>query len=46
MGRPREDNAEMDMRKTGSEDVDWIELDQDRVQCKAVMRTVMNLWVL
>jgi hypothetical protein len=27
------------------EDVDWIQLAQDRHQCQALVNTIMNLWV-
>jgi len=47
-GRPRcrwEDNVRMDIRKTGSEVMDWIHLTQDMNQWQALMKTVMNLRV-
>jgi len=49
LGRPKhrwEDNIRMDLKKTGREGVDWIHLAQDRDQWRAVVNTVMNLWVL
>jgi hypothetical protein len=48
IGRPRrrwEDNIEMDLREIGWVGIDWIELAQDRDQCRAVVNTVMNLRV-
>jgi hypothetical protein len=48
LGRPRrrwEDNIEMDLREIGFVDVDWIDLAQDRDRWRAVVNTVMNLWV-
>jgi hypothetical protein len=35
----------MDLRETGWEDVDWIHLAQDRDQWRAVVNTVIYLWV-
>jgi hypothetical protein len=49
LGRPRrrwEDGIRLDLRETGLGDVDWIRLAQDRDRWRAVMRAVMNLWVL
>jgi hypothetical protein len=49
LGRPKhrwEDNIRMDLKKTGREGVDWIHLAQDRDRWRAVVNTVMNLWVL
>jgi hypothetical protein len=46
MGRPRrkwEDNMKMDLREMGIEGRNWIQLAQDRVQCRAFVNTVMNL---
>jgi len=43
--RRREDNIRMDLTDTGREVVDWIHLAQDRVQWRAVVRTVMDFWV-
>jgi hypothetical protein len=48
LGRPRRrwvDNIKMDLRETGWDDVDWIELAQDRDQLRALVNTVMNLRV-
>jgi hypothetical protein len=47
-GRPRrrwKDNIRMDLEKIGWESVDWIHLSQDRDQWRALVNTVMNLWV-
>jgi hypothetical protein len=41
----REDNIRMDLTEIRWEDVDWINLAQDRDQWWAVVNTVMNLWV-
>jgi hypothetical protein len=46
--RPRsrwEDNIEMDLREIGWGNMDWIDLSQDRNQWRALVNTVMNLWV-
>jgi hypothetical protein len=48
LGRPRRrwvDNIKMDLRETGWDGVDWIDLAQDRDQWRALVNTVMNLWV-
>jgi hypothetical protein len=48
LGRPRRrwvDNIKMDRRDIGWNDVDWIELAQDRDQWIALVNTVMNLRV-
>jgi hypothetical protein len=48
LGRPRrrwEDNIKMDLREIGWGGVDWIDLAQDRDQWRALVNTVMNLWV-
>jgi hypothetical protein len=48
LGRPRrrrEDNIKMDLRKIGIDGANWIRLDQDRVQWRAFVNTVMNLRV-
>jgi hypothetical protein len=36
----------MNLRETGWEDVEWVELAQDRSQWGAVLNAVMNLRVL
>jgi hypothetical protein len=48
LGRPRlrwVDNIKIDLRETGWDGVDWIELAQDRDQWRALVNTVMNLRV-
>jgi hypothetical protein len=48
LGRPRrrwEDNIKMDLRKIGFGDMDWIQWAQDRDRWRALVNTVMNLWV-
>jgi hypothetical protein len=48
-GRPRhscEDWIRMDLRETGLEGVNWIQLAQDRDRWQAVVSVAMNLWVL
>jgi hypothetical protein len=35
----------MDLREVGWDGVDWIDLAQDRDQWRALVNTVMNLWV-
>jgi hypothetical protein len=35
----------MDLREIGWDGMDWIDLTQDRVQWRALVKTVMNLWV-
>jgi hypothetical protein len=47
-GRPRHrwvDNIKMDLRETGWNGMDWINLAQDRDQWRALVNTVMNLQV-
>jgi hypothetical protein len=39
------DNIEMDLRELGWNDMDWIDLAQDRDQWRALVNTVMNLRV-
>jgi hypothetical protein len=39
------DNIEMDLREITSDDVDWIDLAEDRDQWRALVNTAMNLWV-
>jgi hypothetical protein len=41
--RRREYNSRISLRKIGWEDVDWINLAQDRDQWRAVVNTVMSL---
>jgi hypothetical protein len=45
LGRPRRrwvDNIKRDLRDTGWDDMDWIDLAQDRNQWRAFVNTVMN----
>jgi hypothetical protein len=47
--RPRhtwEDGIRMDLRETGWGNVEWIQLARDRGRWRALVITVMNLWVL
>jgi hypothetical protein len=49
LGRPRhrwKDNIRLDLRETGINGTNWIQLAWDRVQWWAFVNTVMNLWVL
>jgi hypothetical protein len=39
------DNIKMDLREIGIDDIDWIDLAQDRDQWRALLNTVMNLRV-
>jgi len=46
--RPRrrwDDNIKMDFQEVGCEDMDWIELPQDRDGCRTLVSAVMNLQV-
>jgi hypothetical protein len=46
--RPRrrwEDNIKMDIREVGWEDMNWIELAQDRDRWRALVNAIMNLRV-
>jgi hypothetical protein len=48
LGRPRRrwvDNIEVDLRETGWDGIEWIELAQDRDQRRALVNTVMNVRV-
>jgi hypothetical protein len=48
LGRPRGrwvDNIKMDLREIGWDGGYWIDLTQDRDQWRALVNTVMNLWV-
>jgi hypothetical protein len=40
-----EDNIRMNLREIGWGGMDWINLAQNRDQLKALVNTVMNLWV-
>jgi hypothetical protein len=39
------DNIKINLRGTGWDDMDWIDLAQDRDQGKALVRMVVKLWV-
>jgi hypothetical protein len=48
LGRPRRrwiDNIEMDLLEIRLNVVDWIGLAQDRYRWRALVNSVMNLWV-
>jgi hypothetical protein len=48
LGRPRRwwvNNIKIDFREIGWDDMDWIDLAQDRDQWRALVHTVMNLRV-
>jgi hypothetical protein len=48
LGRPRRrwaDNIKMDLRQTGWNFMDWIDVAQDRDQWRILVNTVLNLWV-
>jgi hypothetical protein len=48
LGRPRRrwvNNIKMDLREIGWDDMDWINLAQDRDQWRGLVNTVMNLRV-
>jgi hypothetical protein len=48
LGRPRRrwvDNIKIDLRETGWDGMDWIDIAQDRDQWRALVNTVMNLGV-
>jgi hypothetical protein len=48
LGRPRHrclDNIKMELVERGWGGVDWIGLAQDRDKLRALLNTVMNLWV-
>jgi hypothetical protein len=48
LGRPRHrwvDNIKMDLREIGWNGVDWIDMAQYRYQWRALVNTVLNLWV-
>jgi hypothetical protein len=39
------DNIKMDIRETGWDDVDWIDMAKDRDQWQALVNTVLNIRV-
>jgi hypothetical protein len=39
------DNIKMDLREIGWDDMDWIDLAEDRAKRRALVNTVMNLRV-
>jgi hypothetical protein len=48
-GRPRRrwvDNIKIDLGEIGWDGRDWIKLAEDRDQWRALVNTVINLWVL
>jgi hypothetical protein len=48
LGRPRRrrvDNIRMDLGEVGWDDEDWIGLAQDRNRWRALVNSVLNLWV-
>jgi hypothetical protein len=48
LGRPRcrwVDNIKMNLREIGWDGIDWIDLAQNRDQWRALVNTIMNLWV-
>jgi hypothetical protein len=48
LGRPRRrwlNNMKMDLREMGWSGMDWIDLAQDRGEWRALVNTVINLWV-
>jgi hypothetical protein len=49
LGRPRRrwvDNIKIDLREREWDGMDWIELAQNRDQWRALVNTVMKVWVL
>jgi hypothetical protein len=38
-------HLKMDLREIGWDGVDWIDVAQDRNQWRALVNTVLNLWV-
>jgi len=48
LGRPRrrwEDNIKVDLQEVGCEEMDWIDVAQDKERWRALVNAVMNLWV-
>jgi hypothetical protein len=49
LGRPRRRwvyNIKIDLRKIGVDCMDWIDLAQNRDQWRALLNTLLKLWVL
>jgi hypothetical protein len=40
-----DDNIKLDLRETGIDEANWIQLAQDRIQWRAFVNTVMNVRV-
>ena len=40
-----EDNIKMDLKEVGYEDMDWVDLAQERDRWQALVNVGMNLWV-
>jgi hypothetical protein len=47
VGKPRRwvDNIKMDLKEIGKGGMYSIDVAQDRIQCRALVNTVKNLWV-
>jgi transposase len=48
LGTPRRrwvDNSKVDLREVGWGGIDWIDVSRDGDQWRALVNTVMNLWV-
>jgi hypothetical protein len=48
LGRPRHrwvDNIKINLGEIGLDGMDWIKLSQDRDYWRALVNTVMNLWI-
>jgi hypothetical protein len=48
LGRPRRrwvDNIRINLGEIGCDGVEWIDMAQDRDQWRALVNTVLNLWV-
>jgi hypothetical protein len=41
----QKDNIEVDLKEIGWKSEDWIYLDQNTYQWRALVSTVMNLWI-